>query len=88
LTPIASTGHDLGVKRAVHPIEAQSYRIPRKRVDTCHLPPSTRVVAERIVYTTTEQALADGRSSLLDGYCRASRTTPRTDTAMAMGTSR
>jgi hypothetical protein len=36
LTPIASTGHDLGVKRAVHPIEVQS-----------HLPPLTRAVAGR-----------------------------------------
>lgn len=83
MTPIASTGHDLGVKRAAHPIEVQSYRNPRERVDPSHLPPSTRAVAERIVYTITEQALADGRSSLFDGW-----TTPRTDTAMAMGTSR
>jgi precorrin-8X/cobalt-precorrin-8 methylmutase len=78
LTPIASTGHDLGVKRAVHPIEVQSYRILRERVDTSHLPPLTRAVAERIVHTTadpgwvgelvtTEQALADGRTALLDG---------------------
>lgn len=78
MTPIASAGHDLGVKRAVHPIEVQSYRILRERVDTSHLPPLTRAVAERIVHTTadpgwvgelvtTEQALAEGRRALLDG---------------------
>ena len=66
------------MKRAVHPIEVQSYRILRERVDTSYLPPLTRAVAERIVHTTadpgwagelvtTEQALAEGRSALLDG---------------------
>ena len=66
------------MKRAVHPIEVQSYRILRERVDTSHLPPLTRAVAERIVHTTadpgwagelvtTEQALAEGRTALLGG---------------------
>ena len=66
------------VKRVVHPIEVESYRILRERVDTAHLPPLTRAVTERIVHTTadpgwvgelvtTEQALAEGRTALLAG---------------------
>jgi precorrin-8X/cobalt-precorrin-8 methylmutase len=66
------------VSRAVHPIETESYRILRSRVDTGHLPPLTRAVVERIVHTTAdptwlgeviaeEQTLAAGRAALLDG---------------------
>jgi precorrin-8X/cobalt-precorrin-8 methylmutase len=66
------------VRRDVHPIEAESYRILRSRVDTGHLPPLTRAVAERIVHTTAdatwagevladEEALAAGRRALLAG---------------------
>lgn len=64
--------------RVIHPIEVESYRILRERVDTAHLPPLTRAVAERIVHTTAdpgwagelvaaEQALAEGRAALLAG---------------------
>jgi precorrin-8X/cobalt-precorrin-8 methylmutase len=64
--------------RRVHPIEAESYRILRSRLDTSHLPPLTRAVVERIVHTTadptwlgdviaTEQTLAQGRAALLAG---------------------
>lgn len=66
------------LSRVVHPIEAESYRILRERVDTAHLPPLTRAVTERIVHTTadpswvgelvtSEQALAVGRTALLAG---------------------
>jgi precorrin-8X/cobalt-precorrin-8 methylmutase len=66
------------VKRVIHPIEVESYRILRERVDTAHLPPLTRAVTERVVHTTAdpgwvgelvtdEQALAVGRAALLSG---------------------
>ncbi|HJP74320.1 MAG TPA: precorrin-8X methylmutase [Pseudonocardiaceae bacterium] len=66
------------MSRVVHPIEVESYRILRERVDTAHLPPLTRAVTERIVHTTadpgwvgelvtSEQALAVGRTALLAG---------------------
>ena len=66
------------MQRVIHPIEVESYRILRERVDTAHLPPLTRGVTERIVHTTadpgwvgelitTEQALAQGRAALLAG---------------------
>ncbi|GIJ47606.1 precorrin-8X methylmutase [Virgisporangium aliadipatigenens] len=62
--------------RTVHPIEAESYRILRASVDTTHLPPLTRDVAERIVHTTadpewvgdlvtTEEHLSAGRAALV-----------------------
>ena len=46
-------------RRAVHPIEAESYRILRATVDTSHLPPFTRNVTERIVHTTADPAWVD-----------------------------
>jgi precorrin-8X/cobalt-precorrin-8 methylmutase len=42
------------VKRAVHPIETQSYRIIRGVVDTRDLPRHSRDVVERIVHTTAD----------------------------------
>jgi precorrin-8X/cobalt-precorrin-8 methylmutase len=64
--------------RRAHPIEVESYRILRSRVDTSHLPPLTRAVVERVVHTTAdptwtgdlvadETALAAGRAALLAG---------------------
>jgi precorrin-8X/cobalt-precorrin-8 methylmutase len=64
------------VSRRPHPIEVESYRIMRSRVDTAHLPPLTRAVVERVVHTTAdptwmgdlvadETALAVGRAALL-----------------------
>jgi precorrin-8X/cobalt-precorrin-8 methylmutase len=64
--------------RRAHPIEVESYRILRSRVDTGHLPPLTRAVVERVVHTTAdptwtgdlvadETALAEGRAALLAG---------------------
>lgn len=65
-------------ERRPHPIEVESYRILRSRVDTSGLPPLTRAVVERIVHTTAdvtwvgdvvadEEALAAGRAALLAG---------------------
>jgi precorrin-8X/cobalt-precorrin-8 methylmutase len=64
--------------RRPHPIEQESYRILRSRVDTGHLPPLTRAVVERVVHTTAdptwsgdivadETALSAGRAALLAG---------------------
>lgn len=66
------------MKHAAHPIEAESYRILRSRIDLSHLPPLSRAVTERIVhaaadleYGTTvladEEALRAGREALLAG---------------------
>ena len=66
------------VKRAVHPIEAESYRILRGEADTATLPPYTRDVVERIIHTTAdpgwlgdlvtdEVALAAGAAALAGG---------------------
>jgi len=73
------------VARVVHPIEAESYRILRSRIDLSHLPPLSRAVAERIVHAAAdvslapslvldEAALERGRAALLAGspiYCDA-----------------
>jgi precorrin-8X/cobalt-precorrin-8 methylmutase len=63
---------------AVHPIEAESYRIVRARVDLSHLPALTRAVTERVVHASAdleyaETLIADegtlraGRAALLGG---------------------
>ncbi|MEH0934743.1 precorrin-8X methylmutase [Micromonospora psammae] len=44
--------------RAVHPIERESYRILRERVDLSHLPPLTRAVTERVVHASADLAYA------------------------------
>lgn len=65
-------------RRQRHPIEIESFRILRERVDTGHLPPLSAAVVERIVHTTadpswagelitTESALHAGQTALLDG---------------------
>jgi precorrin-8X/cobalt-precorrin-8 methylmutase len=66
------------MSHAVHPIEAESYRILRARVDLSHLPPLTRAVTERVVHASAdleyadtlvadEAALRAGREALLAG---------------------
>jgi precorrin-8X/cobalt-precorrin-8 methylmutase len=66
------------MNRAVHPIEARSYRILRSTVDTADLARFCRDVAERIVHTTAdpdwaedlvldEAALAAGAAALRAG---------------------
>ena len=38
----------------VHPIEAESYRILRSRVDLSELPPLSRAITERIIHATAD----------------------------------
>ncbi|WP_051718028.1 precorrin-8X methylmutase [Streptomyces megasporus] len=45
--------------RTVHPIEEESYRILRSRLDTSHLPPLTRAVLERVIHSSADLAYAD-----------------------------
>jgi precorrin-8X/cobalt-precorrin-8 methylmutase len=73
------------VARMIHPIEAESYRILRARIDLGHLPPLSRAVAERVIHASAdlsfgeslvldEAALARGREALRAGapvYCDA-----------------
>jgi precorrin-8X/cobalt-precorrin-8 methylmutase len=73
------------VARMIHPIEAESYRILRSRIDLGHLPPLSRAVAERVIHASAdlsfgeslvldEAALARGRDALRAGapvYCDA-----------------
>jgi precorrin-8X/cobalt-precorrin-8 methylmutase len=64
--------------RTVHPIELESYRILRERIDVSHLPPLSRAVAERVIHSSAdleyadtlvldEAALLAGREALLGG---------------------
>ncbi|MDI2028440.1 precorrin-8X methylmutase [Saccharopolyspora sp. TS4A08] len=66
------------MRRAVHPIETESYRIMRSRADFDRFAPLTRAVVERVVHTTAdpswtgevvadEDALRQGREALLSG---------------------
>ena len=63
---------------AVHPIEAESYRILRARLDLSHLPALARAVTERVVHASAdveyadtliadEESLRAGRDALLAG---------------------
>jgi precorrin-8X/cobalt-precorrin-8 methylmutase len=45
--------------RAVHPIEARSYRLLRGVIDTAGLPPRTRDVVERVIHTTADPTWLD-----------------------------
>jgi precorrin-8X/cobalt-precorrin-8 methylmutase len=64
--------------RAIHPIERESYRILRARIDLSHLPPLSRAVAERVIHAAAdlsfgaslqldEDALQKGREALRNG---------------------
>lgn len=66
------------MRRAVHPIERDSYRILRSLIDLSHLPQLSRAVAERVIHASAdlayagelvldEEALAAGREALLAG---------------------
>jgi precorrin-8X/cobalt-precorrin-8 methylmutase len=50
--------------RAIHPIERESYRILRARIDLSHLPPLSRAVAERVIHAAAD--LSFGTSLILD----------------------
>jgi precorrin-8X/cobalt-precorrin-8 methylmutase len=43
-----------GADRVIHPIEVESYRRLRARLDTSHLPPLTRAVVERVVHSAAD----------------------------------
>jgi precorrin-8X/cobalt-precorrin-8 methylmutase len=60
------------MSHAVHPIEAESYRILRARIDLSHLPALTRAVTERVVHASADFEYAD---TLLTGedFLRAGR---------------
>lgn len=45
--------------RIAHPIEIESFRILRARVDTACLPPCTRAVTERVIHTSADVEYAD-----------------------------
>ncbi|MFG1649728.1 precorrin-8X methylmutase [Micromonospora sp. NPDC049275] len=47
------------MSRVVHPIEVESYRILRERVDLSHLPPLARAVTERVVHASADLAYVD-----------------------------
>ncbi|MGC4813870.1 precorrin-8X methylmutase [Micromonospora sp. DT228] len=47
------------MSRVVHPIEVESYRILRERVDLSHLPPLTRAVTERVVHASADLGYVD-----------------------------
>lgn len=67
------------MSRTAHPIEVESFRILRSRVDLGHLPPLTRAVTERVVHAaadveyaetvavSAEADLAAGQAALLAG---------------------
>ena len=42
------------MNRVVHPIEEESYRRMRARLDTSHFPPLTRAVVERVVHSAAD----------------------------------
>ena len=42
------------MNRVVHPIEVESYRRLRARLDTSHFPPLTRAVVERVVHSAAD----------------------------------
>ncbi|MDQ3150188.1 MAG: precorrin-8X methylmutase, partial [Actinomycetota bacterium] len=45
--------------RTAHPIEVESFRLLRSRVDTAGLPPCTRAVIERVIHTSADLDYAD-----------------------------
>jgi precorrin-8X/cobalt-precorrin-8 methylmutase len=47
------------VNRVVHPIEEESYRRLRARLDTSHFPALTRAVVERVIHSAADLAYAD-----------------------------
>ncbi|EPD57985.1 precorrin-8X methylmutase [Streptomyces sp. HGB0020] len=47
------------MNRVVHPIEEESYRRLRARLDTSHFPPLTRAVVERVIHSAADLAYAD-----------------------------
>ncbi|WP_141725000.1 precorrin-8X methylmutase, partial [Streptomyces niveus] len=48
--------HTGGRERVVHPIEEESFRRLRARVDTSYLAPLTRAVVERVIHSAADPA--------------------------------
>jgi precorrin-8X/cobalt-precorrin-8 methylmutase len=46
------------VTRTVHPIEQESFRILRSRLDTSQFPPLTRAVVERVIHSSADLGYA------------------------------
>ncbi|MDC0771768.1 precorrin-8X methylmutase [Streptomyces sp. HD] len=46
------------MNRVVHPIEEESYRRLRARLDTSHFPPLTRAVVERVIHSAADLGYA------------------------------
>lgn len=46
-------------RTSVHPIEQESFRILRSRLDTTGLPPLTRAVVERVIHSSADLGYAD-----------------------------
>ncbi|GLX48027.1 precorrin isomerase [Streptomyces hygroscopicus subsp. hygroscopicus] len=47
------------MNRIVHPIEQESFRRLRARLDTSHFPPLTRAVVERVIHSAADLEYAD-----------------------------
>ncbi|MGC0332833.1 precorrin-8X/cobalt-precorrin-8 methylmutase [Streptomyces sp. SAI-170] len=47
------------MNRVIHPIEEESYRRLRARLDTSHFPPLTRAVVERVIHSAADLEYAD-----------------------------
>lgn len=47
------------MNRTVHPIEQESFRILRSRLDTSQLPPLSRAVVERVIHSSADLGYAD-----------------------------
>ncbi|MFI1834044.1 precorrin-8X methylmutase [Streptomyces olivaceoviridis] len=47
------------MNRVVHPIEQESYRRLRARLDTSHFPPLTRAVVERVIHSAADLEYAN-----------------------------
>ncbi|GGO49867.1 precorrin-8X methylmutase [Streptomyces lasiicapitis] len=73
-----NTANTTGSARVVHPIEQESFRRLRSRLDTSHFPPLTRAVVERVIHSaadldyardlvTDEESLVRGHAALHAG---------------------
>ncbi|MFH9675213.1 precorrin-8X methylmutase [Streptomyces sp. NPDC017405] len=59
------------MSRVVHPIEQESYRRLRARLDTSHFPPLTRAVVERVVHSAADLEYASDLVMAEDDLVRA-----------------
>ncbi|MFD5764182.1 precorrin-8X methylmutase, partial [Streptomyces sp. NPDC127044] len=57
--------------RVVHPIEQESFRRLRARLDTSHFPPLTRAVVERVIHSAADLDYADDHGTHAGGRTNA-----------------